>query len=82
MSLIIILAALALLLGTAILFIKIASFVAENGESLTKALLAATFILLILAAIAHFKPELIPGLTQVCNTVAAAIQGFAKPLIG
>jgi hypothetical protein len=79
MSLVIILSALALLLGAAMLFIKAAAFVAEHGETLTKVLFATTVVLLILASIAHFKPELSPALTQACNKVADCIRLIVKP---
>jgi len=81
MSLVIILSALALLLGAAMLFIKAAAFVAEHGETLTKVLFATTIVLLILASIAHFKPELSPSLTHACDVVAESIRGFVKPFV-
>lgn len=81
MSLVTILSALALLLGVAMLFIKAAAFVAEHGETITKVLFATTVVLLILAAIAHFKPEFSPALTQACNVVAESIRGFVKPFV-
>ena len=81
MSLVIILAALALLLGAAMLFIKAAAFVAEHGETLTKVLFAVTVVLLIMASVAHFKPELSPALTHACNVVAESIKGFVKPFV-
>ena len=82
MSLIIILAALALLFGAAILIIKFAKFISGHGETLTKILLGVCVVMLILASIAYFKPDLIPQLTVACDTVATAIKGFVKPFIG
>lgn len=82
MSLIIILATVACLFGAAIIFIKISGWIAGHAESLTKILFAVAVLLLIAAAIAHFKPELVPSLTVACNTMADAIKGFAKPFIG
>ena len=81
MSLLVILGAIALLFGALILFIKIASWVAGHAESLTKLLFAVAILLLIAASVAHFKPELVPQLTTVCNTVATAICGFVKPFV-
>lgn len=82
MSLVIILAAVALVFGALVLFIKIAGWVAEHAESLTKILFAVAILLLIAAAVAQWKPDLVPSLTTACNTVAASIKGFVKPFIG
>jgi hypothetical protein len=82
MSLVIILAAVALIFGALVLFIKIAGWVATHAESLTKILFAVAVLLLIAATLAHFKPELVPSLTTACNTVAEAIKGAVKPFIG
>ena len=81
MSLIIILGAIALIFGALILSIKIASWVATHAESLTKILFAVAVLLLIAATVAHYKPELVPQMTTVCNTVAEAIKGAVKPFI-
>jgi hypothetical protein len=81
MSLIIILAAVALIFGALIIFIKLSSWIASNAESLTKLLFGVAVLLLIAASVAHFKPELVPQLTSVCNTVADSIRGFVKPYI-
>jgi hypothetical protein len=79
MNLVIILCALALVLGIAILFIKAAKFIAEHGEQLTKLLLVLTIVLIGLAALSYFKPELIPQLTVACNKVADCIRLIVKP---
>jgi hypothetical protein len=81
MSLLVILGAIALLFGALIIFIKIAAWVASNAESLTKLLFGVAVLLLIAASVAHFKPELVPQLTSVCNTVAESIRGFVKPFV-
>ena len=82
MSLLVILGAIVLLFGALIIFIKIASWVASNAESLTKILFAVAVLLLIATTVAHFKPELVPELTAACNIVADAIKGFTKPFVG
>lgn len=82
MSLVIILAAVACLFGAAMIFIKVSGWIAGHAESLTKIMFAVAVLLLIAAAVAHFKPELVPALTTACNIVADAIKGFTKPFIG
>jgi len=81
MSLLIILAAIALIFGALILFIKIASWVASHAESLTKILFAVAILLLIAASVAQWKPDLLPQLTSICDTVAKSIQGAVKPFV-
>lgn len=82
MSLIIILATLALILGSTIIAIKVAKFVAEKGESLTKIILVLVLILGALSAVAYVWPDLMPQLTKVCNGVAEAIKGLYRPYVG
>lgn len=82
MNLIIILCAVALALGFGIIFIKIAKFIAEKGESITKILFAVSFVLVGLACVAYFWPEAAPMLTKSCEVVSEAIKGFVKPFIG
>lgn len=79
MNLVILLCAMALVLGIAIIFIKIAKFIAEHGEQLTKLLLVLTIVLIGLATLSHFKPELVPSLTIACNKVADCIRLIVKP---
>jgi multisubunit Na+/H+ antiporter MnhC subunit len=81
MSLLIILGALALVLGIVFLVVKAATFLATHGETIIKIALAVTVVLLILASVAYFKPDAVPNLTHACNTVAEAIKAFVKPFI-
>jgi hypothetical protein len=81
MTLIIIFCALALLFGAAILILKMASWLAENAEWLTKLLFGVAVLLLIGASIAQWKPDLCPILTKACNTTSDSIKGFVKPFV-
>lgn len=82
MSLIIILATLALILGSTILAIKVAKFIAEKGESLTKIILVLVLVVGLLATVAFVWPDLMPQLTKVCNVMADAIKSLYRPYVG
>lgn len=81
MNLIIIIAAIALCLGLGIIFLKIAKFLAEKGEGITKILFVIAFVAVGLACVAHFVPDAAPWLTKGCNVLAEAIRGFVKPFV-
>ena len=81
MNTLVILGALALIFGAAVFYIKISKWIAENADGLTKLVFGLAVVVLILAGIDYFKPDLIPGLRSGIDTIADSIKGFVKPYI-